>query len=400
MKNYLIGISGSVSAYKSISLIREISKLGATCKVVITQGGLNFIQPQLISSLGFEVFTDDTLDLSKTDTAMAHINLAKWADEILLAPCSANLIAKIAHGFADDLLTQILLVAKNKRKIIAPAMNINMWTNKVTQQNIQILQSLGYELIEPDSGELACGDVGTGRLPEINNILGYLVGHIPHNKSLLTGKTIIISLGATIEDIDGVRYLSNYSSGKMGLALIKQALNSGAKVIAVAARIAVELPTNTNLEIIHVTSAQNMLETIEKYAKSADIFISCAAVSDYRIKQAFNHKIKKENNSLTLEFVKNPDILDYCSKNFPKLICVGFALETQNLITYAKEKLKSKNLALIVANKINTLGKDLSEVIMIDKFGSQQQINQESKDNIAYHIILKIIDIFKNSHST
>lgn len=390
MKKYLIGISGSISAYKSILLIRELSKSGHDCKVVITKGGLDFVTPQLVAGLGFEVFTDDSLDLTNPDTAMAHIDLAKWADEILLIPASANLIAKIAGGFADDLLTQTLLVADDKSKIIAPAMNTHMWNNKITIRNVATLQDLGYTFIGPDNGLQACGDVGSGRLLEVDDILTYL--QITHSNAL-HGKTILISLGATIEDIDGVRYLSNYSSGKMGSALIYAALANGATVIAIAAKINVTLPSHTNLQVHHATDTQSMFDLVMKYATHSDVFISCAAVSDYKIKDHFPSKIKKDSDTLSLELVKNPDILANCVQKFPKLLCIGFAAETNDLVKYASDKLKRKNLALIIANHINVFGKDSSKVVIIDKNNDVEEIDTTSKNIIASRIIEKTINL-------
>ncbi|AEE26466.1 bifunctional phosphopantothenoylcysteine decarboxylase/phosphopantothenate--cysteine ligase CoaBC [Francisella hispaniensis] len=379
----LFGITGSVSAFKAINLIRLFIKNGTECKVIVTKGAQQFIKPELLVALGCDVYTDEKLDMLSYQQSMAHINLPRWADKIFIIPASANTIAKLAHGLADDLLSQAILANNDNSKVyIAPAMNVNMWQNQLTQMNISKLQNIGFNLIAPDQGIQACGDVGSGRLHEPEELFKLLA-----TSQDFKGKKVLITVGATVEDIDGVRYLSNYSSGKMGFALVKELLNRGANVVVLKAKTTINFDIkHTNLEIIESKSADDMNQTMLEKAKNSDIFIGCAAVADYKIKNKFTNKIKKTDETLTLEFIKNPDVLANCKKSYPNIFAIGFAAESQNIIEYAQAKLVKKNLNMIVANSTEVFGNDNSSVAILSKH-QNKQYNNKSKSEIASLIL-------------
>ncbi|AIT08593.1 phosphopantothenoylcysteine decarboxylase [Candidatus Francisella endociliophora] len=384
----LFGITGSVSAYKTINLIRLFIKSGVECRAIITKGAEQFIKPELLVALGCDVYTDESLNMLDYKQSMAHINLSRWADKIYIIPASANTIAKLAYGLADDLFSQCLLANDDNSKVyIAPAMNVNMWQNQLTQENIVKLQSLGFNLISPDNGVQACGDIGGGRLHEPEELFEIL-----SQPQDLKDKKVLITVGATVEDIDGVRYLSNYSSGKMGLALVKELLNRGAKVIVLKAKTTINFDIeHINLEIIVTKSADDMNQAMLEVAKDCDIFIGCAAVADYKIKDKFENKIKKTDENLTLEFVKNPDILANCKKTYPNIFAIGFAAESENILEYAQSKLQRKNLNMIVANSTSVFGNDNSSVTILSK-----EKSEEYTDKSKIEIAKLILDYAKN----
>ncbi|API86843.1 bifunctional phosphopantothenoylcysteine decarboxylase/phosphopantothenate--cysteine ligase CoaBC [Francisella uliginis] len=382
-KKILFGITGSVSAFKTINLIRLFIKSGVECRAIVTKGGQQFIKPELLVALGCDVYTDESLNMYDYEQSMAHINLSRWADKIFIIPASANTIAKLANGFADDLLSQCVLANKQTNKIyFAPAMNVNMWQNPLTQENIKKLQNLGFNLISPSNGLQACGDTGGGRLAEPEELFELL--SVDQD---FKDKKALITVGATVEDIDGVRYLSNYSSGKMGFALVEELLNRGAKVTVLKAKTLIEFDiTHNNLTIIDTKSADDMNQVMLEEAKTHDIFIGCAAVADYKIKNKFDNKIKKTDETLTLEFVKNPDVLANCKKNYPDIFAIGFAAESQNIIEYAKKKLIKKNLDMIVANSTSVFGKDDSSVTILSEQKNKEYANK-TKSQIAKSIL-------------
>ncbi|MGQ4005958.1 bifunctional phosphopantothenoylcysteine decarboxylase/phosphopantothenate--cysteine ligase CoaBC [Francisellaceae bacterium CB300] len=384
MNKVLFGITGSVSAYKAISLIRLFIKDGIKCKAIVTKGACQFIKPELLVALGCEIYTDNSLDMFDYEQSMAHINLSRWADKIIIVPASANSIAKFAHGLADDLLSQCILANNDNSKVhIVPAMNVNMWKNKLTQENISKLENLGFNIINPSKGVQACGDVGGGRLAEPEELFELFKA-----KQDFVNTRVVITLGATVEDIDGVRYLSNYSSGKMGLSLVKELLARGAFVTVLKAKVSIDFSLQNNrLEIIDTPNADSMNDAMLEKAKNADIFIGCAAVADYKIKEKFDNKIKKTSDeNLTLEFVKNPDVLANCKKAYPNIFAIGFAAESENIIEYAKTKLVKKNLNMIVANSTVVFGNDNSSVTILSAQKSKQY-NDKSKDQIAKYIV-------------
>ncbi|MBK2258484.1 bifunctional phosphopantothenoylcysteine decarboxylase/phosphopantothenate--cysteine ligase CoaBC [Francisella philomiragia] len=379
----LFGITGSVSAFKTINLIRLFIKSGVECRAIVTKGAQQFIKPELLVALGCNVYTDESLNMSEYSQSMAHINLSRWADKIFIVPASANTIAKLAHGLADDLLSQTILANEDNSKVyIAPAMNVNMWQNQLTQMNITKLQNIGFNLIAPDQGIQACGDIGSGRLHE-PEVLFELLNIAQDFKA----KKVVITVGATVEDIDGVRYLSNYSSGKMGFALVRELLVRGAIVVVLKAKTTISFNIkHPNLEIIDTKSADAMNQAMLEKAKDSDIFIGCAAVADYKIKNKFANKIKKTNETLTLEFIKNPDVLANCKKSYPNIFAIGFAAESENIVEYARSKLVKKNLNMIVANSTEVFGNDNSSVTILSE-NNLKEYNNISKSQVAKLIL-------------
>jgi phosphopantothenoylcysteine decarboxylase/phosphopantothenate--cysteine ligase len=377
-KNIILGVCGSIAAYKSPDIVRRLKDFGADVKVVLTSSGAKFV-----SKLSLETVSQNPVYSELWDSEMKHINLAKWADVILVAPITANTIATITFGNATNLLGNIIL-ATNAKLIIAPAMNKEMLLNSAVRENLSVLKQRGVQIIKSESGVQACGDVGVGRLPEPMQIAEFVAQSF---YSKLAEKKVVITLGATIEKIDAVRYISNFSSGKMGLALINACLNQGLSVVAIYGNISVDLPQKS--KNIQALSADEMFEIAQEQTKNADIFISCAAVSDYKVQNIANKKIKKTDN-LTLDLVKNIDILKEIASKKDKLFCVGFAAETDNLLEYAKQKLADKNLDMIIANDVkNGFGGDENEVYIIDKT-QQIKLEKTNKQNIANQIMLFI----------
>ncbi|MEY8766211.1 MULTISPECIES: bifunctional phosphopantothenoylcysteine decarboxylase/phosphopantothenate--cysteine ligase CoaBC [Francisella] len=379
----LFGITGSVSAFKTINLIRLFIKSGVECRAIVTKGAQQFIKPELLVALGCNVYTDESLNMSEYSQSMAHINLSRWADKIFIVPASANTIAKLAHGLADDLLSQTILANEDNSKVyIAPAMNVNMWQNQLTQINITKLKSIGFNLVAPDQGVQACGDIGSGRLHE-PEVLFELLSVAQDFKA----KKVVITVGATVEDIDGVRYLSNYSSGKMGLALVTELLVRGANVVVLKAKTTISFDIkHPNLEIIDTKSADAMNQAMLEKVKDSDIFIGCAAVADYKIKNKFTNKIKKTDETLTLEFIKNPDVLANCKKSYPNIFAIGFAAESENIVEYARSKLVKKNLNMIVANSTEVFGNDNSSITILSE-NNLKEYNNISKSQVAKLIL-------------
>lgn len=354
-KNILLGVCGSIAAYKSPDIVRRLIEIGANVKVILTNGGANFITEMSLETVGAEVFSEHN------SAKMPHISLAKWADIVLIAPASANKIAEFNQGLGNDLLNLVLLSTQAKI-FLAPAMNKEMLANTTTQQNLASLQQKGMIILPTGEGPQACGDVGLGRMLELGEIVEHISKHFQH--SALSGKRILITLGATIEKIDPVRYISNFSSGKMGVALAHEALLLGAKVTLIYGNVSVNLPEkSTN---VHALSTDEMLEKVIQHIDKTDIFISVAAVSDYKIKNQSSEKIKKTTDTLTLELIKNPDILGTVAKRKNKPFCVGFAAESENLAQYAQAKLQKKNLDIIIANNIKDgFGGDENTILII-----------------------------------
>jgi phosphopantothenoylcysteine decarboxylase/phosphopantothenate--cysteine ligase len=343
-KNILLGITGGIAAYKSAELVRLLIKQGYTVRVCMTQAATQFITPLTLQALSGNPVHTHLLD-TEAEAAMGHIELAKWADKIIIAPCSADFMAKLAHGFADDLLSTLCLATASPI-YIAPAMNQQMWANAATQDNLQTLLERNYTILGPDAGSQACGDVGMGRMLAPETILQNLFPQA----SLLAGKKILITAGPTREPIDPVRYITNRSSGKMGYALAEAAANMGAAVELVSG--IVSLPAPQTVKRTLVETAQEMFTVTQNKAADADIFIATAAVADYSPHDVAQQKIKKSTDQLTLELTKNPDILATISLQFPHLFTVGFAAETENLEEHARVKLDKKQLDMIAANYV------------------------------------------------
>ncbi|WP_159566838.1 bifunctional phosphopantothenoylcysteine decarboxylase/phosphopantothenate--cysteine ligase CoaBC [Budvicia diplopodorum] len=351
-KKIVLGISGGIAAYKCPEIVRRLRDRGAEVRVVMTNAAKAFITPLTLQAVSGHPVSDDLLDPA-AEASMGHIELGKWADIVLLAPATADLLARLAAGMANDLLSTICL-ATAAPIVAAPAMNQQMYKAKPTQHNIQILASRGVHLWGPDSGNQACGDIGQGRMLEPLDIVARCADLFSHTQDL-AGVKVLITAGPTREALDPVRFISNHSSGKMGYAIAKAAADRGAVVTLVSGP--VELATPANVNRINVTSAREMRETVMQYAASQNIFIACAAVADYRAEQIADEKIKKQGDDLLLKMVKNPDIVaEVAAMKADRPFVVGFAAETQNVEEYARLKLDRKNLDLICANDVSLSG--------------------------------------------
>lgn len=345
-KHILLGVSGSIAAYKSAELVRRLKDAGANVRVVLTAGGAEFVTALTFQALSGNPVHTTLLD-TEAEAAMGHIELARWVDAVIIAPASANFIARLAQGRADDLLSAICL-ATSSPVAIAPAMNQQMWANAATQENLRQLNERGVRQFGPGEGDQACGEIGPGRMLEAEQLAQLTAGLF--ETGTLSGRTVLITAGPTQEAIDPVRYLSNRSSGKMGYAIAQAAAEAGARVILISGPTA--LATPPRVERINVRSAQQMLDAVMQQVTTSDIFISTAAVADYRPVQVAEHKIKKTDDTLTLELQRNPDILAEVAALKDGPFTVGFAAETENLEQHALEKLKRKNLDMIAANLV------------------------------------------------
>ena len=393
-KNILLCVTGGIAAYKAAEIIRLFKKDGADVRVIMTESAKEFITPLTLQAVSGNEIHDSLLDL-KAESAMGHIELAKWADIILIAPCTAESMAKIVHGRANDLMGAVILASKASI-YIAPAMNTTMWLDKGTQANYQTLLSRGINFIGPDEGEQACGDIGPGRLVEPDKIINLIKSHL--NKGLLSGKTVTITAGPTREQIDPVRFISNNSSGKMGYALAEAAVQEGAIVNLVSGPVV--LAADKSINLFKINSASEMLEAVNTCMKSSDIFISCAAVADYKPSNYSDTKIKKENlDNLEINLEKNHDILSEVAEQFSSAYIVGFAAETSNVNSNAKKKLDSKNLNMIISNDVSdtSIGFDSDENEVHVITGSETIfIKKDKKIRIAREI-LNIISTNINS---
>ena len=347
-KNILLGVTGGIAAYKSAEIIRLFKKLGADVRVVMTESAKEFITPLTLQAISGNEIHDSLLN-TEAEAAMGHIELAKWADIILIAPCTAETISKITHGRADDLMGALILASKADI-FIAPAMNMNMWLDDSTQQNYKTLSSRGISFIGPAEGEQACGDIGPGRMVEPENIIELI--RSSYKTGPLSGKTITITAGPTREQIDPVRFISNNSSGKMGYSLADAAIEAGASVNLVSGPVSLEADKSINL--YKINSASEMMNVVMECMDSSDIFIGCAAVSDYKPADYSENKIKKDQMPhLEIELKKNKDILKNVATNFSSSYVVGFAAETSDINNNAMQKLKSKNLDMIISNDVS-----------------------------------------------
>lgn len=346
-KKVLLGITGGIAAYKSAELCRNLKKVSAEVRVVMTRGAQAFITPLTLQALSGNPVHHDLLD-PNAEAAMGHIELARWADFIVIAPASADFMARLNAGMADDLLTTLCL-ATDSPVAVAPAMNQQMWANPATQQNVQRLLQKGIDIWGPDAGDQACGEVGPGRMLEPVDLLTRIDEHF--NDKPLTGQRWLITAGPTVEPIDPVRYLANRSSGKMGFTIAEAAARAGAEVILVAGP--VNLNASGAIKRLDVETAQQMFETVQSEFSGTDTFVACAAVSDYRPTQAASEKLKKQAESgLTIELTQNPDILKWAAEQ-GTAFCVGFAAETNNIEEYAAAKMEKKGINVICANDVS-----------------------------------------------
>ena len=369
-KNIILGITGGIAAYKTPELVRGLKKQGANVRVVMTQSAKEFVAPLALQAVSNNPVSYDLFDPA-SEAAMSHIELARWADLILIAPATANTIAHLNEGKAKDLLTTLALAA-HAQIAIAPAMNQQMWLNQQTQNNITRLSKKGFTIFGPASGEQACGEFGPGRMLEPDELVE--MANTLFEKKALTGKNFLITAGPTQEAIDPVRYLSNHSSGKMGFALAQAAMEAGANVTLIAGP--VHLATPEHVTRIDVSSALEMQQAVCSLIKEQDVFISAAAVADYRIEQIAETKIKKTNEKLELSLIKNPDILKTVSEENKNLFTVGFAAETDKLLQHAKVKLVEKNLNMIVANDVSKIDRGFNSennaCVVLTKSGQQE----------------------------
>lgn len=382
-KHILIGITGGIAAYKICTLIRDFKKAGADVQVIATPNALNFVTKLTLQNLSQNEVYVEEFDIKNWKPE--HISLADRADIMLIAPATANTVGKIAQGIADNLLTSVAC-AFSKKMIVAPAMNVNMWKNESVIENIKILQKRGIEILEPESGFLACGYTGKGRLCSTDKIFSAIDEALNYSE-ILKNKKVVITAGGTIEEIDPVRYISNYSSGKMGLALAKSAHDMGAEVVFITTK-DFEVP----FKKIVVKSALDMQNAVNDEYKNANYVIMTAAVADYRIKEKSEQKIKKgDEEIITLELVKNPDILADLCKNKNNQVVVGFCAESENLLENAKAKIEKKGCDFLIANDISRkdigFGAEYNEVIIFDKNGNITKLEKAPKNVVARKIL-------------
>ncbi|MCX6120789.1 MAG: bifunctional phosphopantothenoylcysteine decarboxylase/phosphopantothenate--cysteine ligase CoaBC [Ignavibacteriales bacterium] len=395
-KHVLVGVTGGIAAYKVGYLIRELIKSGADVKVMMTEAGTRFVTPLTFSALSKNpVFTDlwSSNQSSDSDISTQHIDLANWADVLVIAPASANTIAKLTYGISDNLLTVVSL-ATARPIILAPTMDAEMYLNMVTQKNLSTLKERGYFVIPPAKGELASGLSGPGRLPEIKILVETIKKVLVHSNQDLKKKRILITAGPTFEAIDPVRFVGNRSSGKMGFAIANAAAQRGADVTLIAGPVIRETPRN--VKRIDVESAEEMLTAVLAHTNKTDVVIMSAAVADFTPAHPATHKIKKQLNSETMELTlkATPDILATLGTKKRKMVLIGFALETKDELTGAKDKLQKKNLDLIVLNSLSeqnrVFGSDVNTVTMIDHRGKVERLPKLSKFDVANKILDKV----------
>ena len=390
-KCVVLGVTGSIAAYKIASLASALVKLGADVHVIMTKNATNFINPITFETLTSNKCLVDTFDRN-FQFNVEHVALAKRADIFMVAPASANVIGKMAHGIADDMLTTTILAAKCK-KLISPAMNTNMFTNPIVQDNLEILRGYGFEIIDPASGYLACGDTGAGKMPEPEVLLQYILRELAHEKDL-AGKKVLVTAGPTEEAIDPVRYITNRSTGKMGYAIAKAAMERGAEVTLVSGPVSIEPPMF--VEVVDVRSAAEMAEAVKSRAADSDIIIKSAAVADYRPLNVASEKIKKKDGeAASIELERTEDILAYLGshRREGQFIC-GFSMETENMLENSKKKLAKKNVDMIVANNLRTQGAGFgtdTNVVTIIMADESYELPMLSKDEVAHAIFDSIL---------
>ena len=391
-KTVLLGVTGSIAAYKIAYLASALKKLHAQVHVLMTQNATNFINPITFETLTGNKCLVDTFDRN-FQFNVEHVSIAKQADVVMIAPASANVIGKLAHGIADDMLTTTIMACKCK-KIVSPAMNTNMYENPIVQDNLAILQHYGYEVIEPASGYLACGDTGAGKMPEPEMLLDYILKEIAKEKDLL-GRKVLVTAGPTQESIDPVRYITNHSSGKMGYALAKAAMLRGADVTLVSGPCAIEPPPFVKL--VPVVTAKEMFDAVTSRSFEQDIIIKAAAVADYRPANVYEEKVKKHDSQMSIELEKTDDILGYLGEHrVPGQFLCGFSMETQNMIGNSRAKLGKKHLDMVAANNLKVAGAgfqgdtNVLTLITQDEDVSLQLMSKEDAANVILDKILSI----------
>lgn len=389
-KCVVLGVTGSIAAYKIASLASALVKLGADVNVIMTQNATNFINPITFETLTSNKCLVDTFDRN-FEYNVEHVSLAKRADVFMVAPASANVIGKIANGIADDMLTTTIMAAKC-HKIISPAMNTNMYENEILQDNLKKLEKYGMEIINPASGYLACGDTGAGKMPEPEVLLQYIIRTIAFEKDL-EGKNVLVTAGPTQEAIDPVRFITNHSTGKMGYSIAENCARRGANVTLVTGPVAITPPMF--VDVVNVTSAADMAEEVKKRATEQDIIIKTAAVADYRPSNPATEKIKKKDKDSSIELERTEDILAYlgANKKDGQFIC-GFSMETENMLENSRAKLEKKNVDMIVANNLKVkgagFGTDTNVVTFITK-DDCKELEIMSKADVANCLVSEII---------
>ncbi|MBQ6834515.1 MAG: bifunctional phosphopantothenoylcysteine decarboxylase/phosphopantothenate--cysteine ligase CoaBC [Lachnospiraceae bacterium] len=388
-KTILLGVTGSIAAYKIANLASALMKLHAEVHVIMTKNATNFINPITFETLTGRKCLVDTFDRN-FEFSVEHVSIAKKADVVLVAPASANVIAKLAHGLADDMLTTTILACTCK-KIISPAMNTRMYENPITQDNMKICEKYGMEVIKPASGYLACGDTGAGKMPEPEVLLQYILKEVLYKKDLV-GKKILVTAGPTREAIDPVRYITNHSTGKMGYAIAKAAAYRGADVTLVTGPTEIDPPMFVN--VVPVTSAKDMFDAVTSRSDEMDVIIKAAAVADYRPKVVGTEKTKKKDGDMAIELERTDDILKYLGENKKEgqFLC-GFSMETQNMLENSRAKLAKKNLDMIVANNLKVAGAGFgtdTNVVTFIKKDKEVELDIMSKDEVAVHILDEI----------
>lgn len=389
-KKILICVTGGIAVYKAVALVSKLSQAGADVKVMMTESAKEFVTPLTFQVMSRNDVFFDTFD-EKDSSVIAHIDLADWADLIIVAPATANVIGKLANGIADNMVTTTLL-ATTAEVWLAPAMNVDMYENKAVMRNIERLVQDGYRFIEPSEGFLACGYVGKGRLEEPEKIVEIVKEHFKPQHFPLKGKKVVITAGPTLERIDPVRYISNFSSGKMGYSMAKAAARLGAHTILVSGPVALEKPAG--VQVIDVESGAEMFEAMKKEYDDTDIVIKSAAVADYRPAQMHTQKMKKSDDELVLQMTKTTDILQTLGQWKKEQILVGFAAETENVIENGKGKLQRKNLDYMIVNDVTDpgggFGSDTNVVTLLSKSGMQQSYESMPKEELSM-VLLKMI---------
>ncbi|AFS78694.1 bifunctional phosphopantothenoylcysteine decarboxylase/phosphopantothenate cysteine ligase [Gottschalkia acidurici 9a] len=387
-KNIVLGVTGGIAVYKAVDIVSRLKKLGANINVIMTNSSTKFVTPLTFQSMSQNHVTVDMFEEPK-QWEIEHISLASKADIFLIAPATANIIGKVANGIADDMLSTTIMATK-ARVVFAPAMNTNMYVNPIFKQNVEKLKSLGYEFISPASGRLACGDYGEGKLADPVDIVEYVVNIFNNNE--LEGKKVLITAGPTIEPLDPVRYMTNFSSGKMGYALAEEAKRRGGEVVLITGPTSLTPPSGVSVKKVNTT--REMYKAIEDEFDTCDVLIKSAAPLDYRPESVSDQKIKKSDDDLCVRFVRNPDIVAHFGNIKKHQLVVGFAAETQNILENAKKKIKSKNLDFIVANDVTSenagFRTDNNTATIINKNGEVKGLPNMSKADLSKVILDEI----------
>lgn len=391
-KTILLGVTGSIAAYKIAILASSLKKQGADVHVLMTKNATNFINPITFESLTGNKCLVDTFDRN-FQFQVEHVSIAKRADAVMIAPASANVIGKIAHGIADDMLTTTVMACKCP-VMISPAMNTNMYTNPIVQDNIKTLRNYGYGVIEPASGYLACGDTGAGKMPEPETLLSYIMRETAMEKDM-KGIKVLVTAGPTQEAIDPVRYITNHSSGKMGYALAKMAMLRGAEVTLVSGQVSIAPPPF--VKVVSIKSAKEMFDAVTSVSDKQDVIIKAAAVADYRPKEVSDEKMKKKDDQMSIELERTDDILKYLGEHkVPGQFLCGFSMETQNMISNSRAKLVKKNLDMIAANNLKVAGAGFqgdTNVITLITQDEEVSLDLMNKEEAAVKILDKILSL-------